>query len=336
MLFTLSQRVAAQPLTDRVQRRSGIDSGEITATTPLGVTLTKGGVSSKIAAEDIRSVQFAGEPNEFPSARTTLGRGRYDTALETLRKVRREDLARDAVRQELDFLLVSCEGNLALAGQGDLKQAIQSAVQFLSANRTSYHVPEVLELQGDLYQAAGDLATSRKKYETLAKAPAAYYKARSALLVGQLLLTQQKYADALTQFDAALTLAAGDAASGEQRRSASLSRAVSLAGSGKLGEGTALVRQQLQKTALDDPIALAQGYNCLGQCYLVAGDLRQARDAYLHVDLLFAAAGGEHAEALFRLASVWKELRQPTRAEDAQLRLSENYPVSRWLGVKMN
>ena len=41
---------------------NGVDSGQITGVTALGVTISKGGVESTIAAEDIESVYFAGEP----------------------------------------------------------------------------------------------------------------------------------------------------------------------------------------------------------------------------------------------------------------------------------
>ncbi len=322
----------AQTGIDRVQRRNGIDSGEITGTTPLGVTISKGGVTSQIPAEEIRSISFAGEPPQFNAIRRAIGRGRFDSALESVEKLDPAELARPEVRQEFEFLSATCQGNLALAGKGNLKEALVTVGGFLSTNRTSYHVPEMIELQGDLYLAAGESAAARKKYETLAKAPAAYYKARSALLVGQLLQREGDSAGAIDQFDAALELAKGNTASDEVATAATMQRAVSLTSKGKSQEGIDTIKRLIVAAPSDDTQLLAQGYNALGACYLAADNPRAARDAFLHVDLLFPAAPDEHAEALSRLVSVWNQLNQPTRAKDAEQRLREEYPLSRWLG----
>ncbi len=322
----------AQSGTDRVQRRNGIDTGSVIETTPLGVTISKGGVTRKIPAEEIRSIQFAGEPPELNSARTQFGRGRFDTAAETLKKIAPDKITRPEATQELNFLTAACLGNLALAGKGDVKKAIAEVGKFLATHRTSFHVPEAIELHGDLYRAAGDLELARKKYETLAKAPADYFKARSAFLVGKLLHDQGKHAEALSQFEASITAAGTNTTADEVKRAATLARAVSLSATGKLVEGTNVVKQVIQRTSPDDTTSLAQGYNALGDCYLAGGDSHAARDAFLHVDLLFNTATTEHAEALFRLTNLWKELRQPTRAQDAQQRLGDDYPLSRWAG----
>ena len=323
----------AQSALDRVQRRNGSDTGSITAITPLGVTISKGGVTSKIPAEEIESIQFDGEPPELNNVRTQFKRGRYDTALERIKKIDRSKVTRDEVTQELDFFTAGSQGNLALAGQGDVKQALAEVGKFLTTHRASYHLPEAIELHGDLYRADGDLDSARKKYETLAKAPSPYYKARSALLVGQLLQEQGKHAEAILQFEGVFSAAGTNTLADGMKREATLGRAVSLAATGKLVEGTEIVKQIIQQTPLHDTEGLAQGYNALGDCLLAGGgDNRGARDAYLHVDLLFSAAPVEHAKTLFRLVNVWKDLRQPTRAQDAQQRLSDDYPLSRWAG----
>lgn len=324
--------LSAQSGIDRVQRRNGIDSGSITAITPLGVTISKGGVTSKIPAEEIESIQFDGEPPELNAARTQFKRGRYDTALERIEKIDRAKVTRDEVTQVLDFYTAASQGNLALTGQGDVKQAIAEVGKFLTTHRASYHLPQAIELHGDLFRADGDLGSARKKYETLAKAPSAYYKARSALLVGQLLQEQGKHAEAIPQFEGVLTAAGTNTLADGMKQEATLGRAISLSATGKLIEGTEIVKQMIQQTPADDTEGLAQGYNALGDCLLAGGDNRGARDAYLHVDFLFHDAPAEHAKTLFRLVNLWKDLRQPTRAQDAQQRLSDDYPLSRWAG----
>lgn len=333
LLLMLTNGIAiAQSTIDRVQRRTGLDSGTITATTPLGITLDKEGVASKIAAEEIQWIQFAGEPTELNTARSQFNRGRYDDAAQLLKKINPASLTRPEVKQEFDYFLAAVKAYLALAGKGDLKQSATALSQFLSTHKNSYHIPAVLELLGDVYLAGGDEADARQKYETLAKAPAPHYKARSALLVGQLLLSQKKYDEALAQFDAALAAAGTSPVNANERRDATFGRAISLSGLGKLVEGTNIVKEFMARAKLDDTVTLAQGYNALGECYLAGGDNHSARDAFLHVDLLFPTVVNEHAHSLYRLTEVWKDLRQPTRAQDAQQRLSDEYPLSRWAG----
>ncbi|QEG33033.1 tetratricopeptide repeat protein [Bythopirellula goksoeyrii] len=322
----------AQTGIDRVQRRNGIDSGEIIKTTALGVTISKGGVTSEIPAEEIRIISFAGEPPQFNSIRRAIGRGRFDSAQESLAKLDSNDMVRPEIRQEFQFLNIVCQGNLALAGKGNLKEAIAAVGSFLLDNRTSYHVPEAIELQGDLYLGAGEPATAQKKYETLAKAPAAYYKARSAFLVGQLMQREGVPSGAIEQFDAALEFAKDNPASEELITIASLQRAVSLSATGELEEGLETIKRTIVSAPSDDTQLLAQGYNALGNSYLAVDNPRAARDAFLHVDLLFPDDPDEHAEALYHLAIIWKRMNQPTRAADAEQRLNDEYPMSRWTG----
>ena len=317
---------------DRVQRRNGIDSGTITATTPLGVTISKGGVTTQIPAEEIRSISFADEPPQFNAIRSAIGRGRFDSAQQSLEKLDPDDFVRSEVRQDFEFLSAACQGNLALAGKGEIQDALTSVGTFLSTNRTSFHIPEAIQLQGDLYLAAGDVVAARKKYETLAKAPSPHYKALSGLLVGQLLQQQGDHPTAIEQFDSAVELARKSVSSADIATQARLQRSVSLSAVGKLDEAVAAIKREIVAIPSDDTSALAAGYNALGTCYLAAGELRGARDAYLHVDLLFESASEEHAKALFNLGKVWTEMNQPTRAKETRARLAKEYPLSRWSG----
>ena len=150
--------------------------------------------------------------------------------------------------------------------------------------------------------------------------------------MGQLLQDQSQHADAIPQFETAFTTAGPGIVTADIKREATFGRAVSLSATNKLIEGTEIVKQVIQQTALDDTVGLAQGYNTLGECYLAGGDNHAAREAFLHVDLLFNADSTEHARTLYRLTNLWKELRQPTRAQDAQQRLGDDYPLSRWAG----
>jgi hypothetical protein len=47
--------------------------------------------------------------------------------------------------------------------------------------------------------------------------------------------------------------------------------------------------------------------------------------AFLHVDVLYFRASGEHIEALRNLVELWKEVEKPERAAEAAQILSERY-----------
>lgn len=331
VLLTLSAlEPAAWGQVDRVQRRNGTDLGTITETSPLAVTISKGGVTSKIPVEEIRSITFDEEPAELASARRAISRGHVDSALDTLERIDPRELSRTEIQQELSYLTVACEGQLALAGQGEPLEIAEKVDEFIAQNRTSYHIPDALELQGDLLLAGGNATDARRKYETLAKSPATFYKIRSADLVGRCLLQDKKCDEALASFESGLKLADGSAVIESQLLEAKLGKAVSLAALGKLDEGREIIRRIVVQAAEDDTSTLAKAYNALGDCYRFSGNPRAARDAYLHVDLLFDSESTEHAEALARLATLWTELSQPTRAKATEERLVREYPWSRW------
>ena len=64
-----------------------MEIGKITKMTAIGFTLTKGGVDTKVPVEEIVSITFAGEPEELTPARRVASAGRFEDALEMLRKI---------------------------------------------------------------------------------------------------------------------------------------------------------------------------------------------------------------------------------------------------------
>ena len=326
---TSVESVAAQGL-DRVRDRNGITSGKITKMSALGVTLTKNGVDTKKPVEEIVSITFASEPDELAPARRSAKAGRFANALEKLNKIDRSDFSRKEINQEIDYLMTYCKAQQALSGQGTLDQARKQVSGFLSKNSKSYRVPQAIELLGDLLLAGGDYEGARTQYAKLGKAPAPYFKARSATLTGRSLQAEGKHEDAVAAFDRGLQAAQGDTVAQSQVMEATLHRAVSSSALGNVATSTDTVKEIITKADKDDAKLLAQAYNALGDCYLQAKQQKAAKHAFLHVDLLFSSATTEHAKALFELSQLWDELGQSARARDAADRLKDKYPGSRW------
>ncbi len=329
LLATSPRQADAQGL-DRVRHRNGIETGKISKMTPLGLTLTKGGVDSKLAVEEIVSITFAGEPAGLSPARRDANAGRFTKAIEKLKKIDRGKVKRAEILQEMDFLTTYCQVQLALSGQGTLDQARKQVAGLLSKHSKSYHVPESIELLGDVLLASQDYQGARVQYTKLGKAPAPYFKARSAFLTGRSLHAEGKYQEAVDAYDRALKAATGNAVAESQKLEATLYRAVSQSALGDLSQSTETIKQIIEQAEANDTKLLAQAYNALGDCYLLADEKKAARLAYLHVDLLFSSSANEHAKALYELSQLWDALGQTTRARDAQERLQEKYPGSRW------
>ena len=315
---------------DRIRSRSGTESGEITKLTPLSVTISKGGVEKKIPVEEIRSIDFAEEPDDLRPARMAFRAGRFEDALERLEDIDPKELDREAIRQDVEYLDMACQVQLALAGQGDLAKAEEAAGEFLRKNRKSYRVPSALELRGTVLMSAGQFDAARKEYEKLARAPAAFFQARSALLQGILLQQEDKHGEALAQFEKALAHAQRSPAAEADILEATLHRAISQSAEGRLEEATSEVKRIIATADPEDAKLLARAYNALGDCYLKSENDKAALDAYLHVDILFSSVKTEHAKSLYELSKLWRSVGHESRASDAQTRLKTEYPSSRW------
>ena len=102
-LLAVGSTASAQSSIDRIRRQNGVDSGQITAVTPLGVTISKSGVESTVPAEEIEAITFAGEPSELNSARNALQAGRAQDAVESLAKITIADISREEILADVAF-----------------------------------------------------------------------------------------------------------------------------------------------------------------------------------------------------------------------------------------
>lgn len=321
---------SAQSGVDRVRRLNGVDSGKITATTPLGLTISKGGVESTIPAEEIESVTFGGEPGELAAARNALQAGRVQDAIESLGKINLGDVQREEIQAEIDFNAAAAKAQLALSGQGDLSAAAVEVRGFLTKRNKSFHVPQAIELLGDVLAASGQQASARTEYAKLAKAKSPYYELKSALLVGRTWQAEGDHAQAQAEFDKVIASADDGALLAPLKLAATLDGAVSQAAGGKVKESAAAIGEIIAKTKPEDVKLLARAYNALGDSYLHSGDSRGALFAYLHVDLLYNQDGDAHAKALHQLVPLWKQVGRDSRSQETAEKLAEKYPGSRW------
>ena len=154
---------------DRVRLARGSESGEVVKMTPLEVTLDKAGGSGSqaIAVNQIKSIQFDGEPPELAQARVNAGNGAYAKALQLLAKIDMKLVQRDFIRQDIEYYRAYCASRLALAGEGQVADAGRQLNQFVRSHPDNFHYLDACELMGDLLMVSGRFDSAEKQYSEL-------------------------------------------------------------------------------------------------------------------------------------------------------------------------
>jgi Flp pilus assembly protein TadD len=97
-------------------------------------------------------------------------------------------------------------------------------------------------------------------------------------------------------------------------------------------QATQTLNELIATESAENSLLFANLYNALGSVYEKAGQLKEARTAYLHTNLLYASEPDEHAEALYHLALIWPQLEETDRANEARDTLKTRYRNSYWAG----
>jgi tetratricopeptide (TPR) repeat protein len=171
---------------------------------------------------------------------------------------------------------------------------------------------------------------ARKYYERVGQAPWPDYKMRAAVAVGQVLLAEGKPQEALKSFEGVLQMKALDELAQAQHVAATLGKARCLAEARQTDEAIKIARDVIAKADASDESLLARAYNTLGVTLAKAGRTQEALFAFLHVDTLYSSEGDAHAEALYHLIQVWRDLKNFARMQETQRILEDRYKESRW------
>lgn len=334
LIMTLgSGGIAAAQSSDRVIGIGGSLSGKVVATSPNDVEIEdRNGDVKKVPIDKIKEVQFGGEPSALRSARSFLARGRGSDALDELAKVEKSELdgAEPPVLAEMQFVKAAGAARVALDSGDKVDEANALVAGFLSKNPKSHHTYEMQEVLGDLLARAGKLNDAAAAYSALSKGPPAL-RVRAATAKARLFYDQKKYDEAIKEYDNALKIDADDEASVAQKQAAALGKARSLSQTGKQADALALVQKIIKQADPESKELLARAYASLGAIYRSMGGKDQdALVSYLTVDLVYNTVPESHAEALYNLAELWENGKNPERARQARDNLSASYPASPW------
>jgi tetratricopeptide (TPR) repeat protein len=332
LLIVLPGWVSAQTA-DRVVTSGGSTTGRVIATTANALQIEeRSGETRQIPIDQVRDVQFGGEPQELKAARTMLFRGRPSDALEELAKIEAGDLdgAEQILLDEVEYVRAAATARAALASGADPRDGGRLVADFVSKHPDSHHQYDMQELLGDLLARAGKTDNALASYAQLAKGPPSF-KVRAASARAKMLFDQDKFAEALREYETALRIDTNDESSAVQKRAAELGRARCLARLGRADEAMTLAQNVIDQADPEDAPALAAAYNVLGQALsALAGREQDALVSFLTVDLVYNKTPESHAEALYNLVELWEKSANPERSREARAALESAYPGSQW------
>jgi len=342
--FGLAGSTSAQ--IDRIKVRSETNQvqGTVEAITRDEVVVSSQTGARSIPASDVEIVFYGGQ-QELQRAQIAAAKGDFKEATERLDNVRLGNQERESVKAEVAFMQALIPARIALSGQTqtdedgnpvDTAEAARSAgvkmLGFINDKRygNSFHYYEANEIVGDLLMSIGQYDKAEEYYKKLAESKSVDVKARANLLRGRAMQVAGKYDEALAAYDAVLKTELKGKLGAQEMLEAKIGRTYSLASSGKVDEAIKTLQEIIAKADDDDTETLARAYDALGNCYRKQNDSKQALLAYLRVDMLYRTVPEAHAEALYHLASLWKEAKRDDRAREARDYLKQHYPYSRW------
>lgn len=325
---------SAASAVDIVTRRSDNAKirGEIVRSDPTQVVVKRtNGEEEAISVANIKSVTFDGEPQALAQARSNENSGARETALEKLQQIRTEYNGSNAgLKTELDFLIARVLGNMALvdASRGD--EAIKALSEFRTANKTNFRYLEASLLQASLHASRKETDAGTAILQEVQQAPVKGFQLQAGVELGRLLLLAGDATGALAAFDDVVSKSTGDESAAGAMYDGMLGRAMCLKQQNDLDQSIAALDEVIAKAPETETRILAEAWLRKGDCLRLQSEAKAALMAYLHVDVLYPGESVQHAEALARLAQLWKPSGHEDRAVEAAARLTERYPNSEW------
>ena len=272
--------------------------GNVESVTRNELVITQQGVSKTLQVDDLESIVFVGEPADMRLARVAANEGDYAKAVKLVEKLKPDDLARDLVRTEVEYLKLAFKVKLAITGETDAdddqssdtaspdltrspngvdvtkenpvdlaKEVGPQLIKFLKDNPNSFHYYEGNELAGDLLVWLGNVEQDPTKftaatsfYEKLAGSPWPDFRARADLLRARQLQLQGKYDESLAAYDAVLRVKASGRLAESQTQEAAIGRTYCLVGTNKARDALKILQDTIAKADDDDTMLLARAY----------------------------------------------------------------------------
>lgn len=326
--------VPAAAIDNVTRKREKNLTGEVSAVSKTEVSVkvkTPKEDTIKVAANDVESIAWTGEPPEFNLARGDEKGGRFARAIEGYTKSLAANKASNPlVKTDLEYVIARTTAKIALSDASKIDEAIKKLEDFRSKNGEHYRYYEAVGFLGQLYMAKKDFIKAQTAFDQLGKAPWKETQMASRINSGKLAQADNKTEDALKAFDEVIAMKAEGPQEESQRQEAMLGKSRILVVQKSYDEALKLLDEVIAKAAAEDAKVQAEAYIRQGDCLREQGKDNDALLAYLHVDVLFPSEKLLHAEALFHLSRLWEKVGQKGRATETRERLETEFPNSDW------
>lgn len=308
--------------------------GTISAVTKTDVSIdVPGSGAQTIPANDIREIEWEGEPALVKRARSEENGGQYASAIVSYQQALDENPANANVRLDLQFYLARTTARMALADPAQIESAKSLLSDFVNTQRNHYRFYEAQMWLGDVSLASDDLSTADESFNSLVNSPWLDFQMAGKIGMARVLLSRNDLAGARQAFDEVVNTPTTDDASKERRLEAMVGQAHVLQLEQSHDQAISILDQVIDESGVDDTTIQAEAYLRQGTCLqAIGGDPKAAIMAYLHVDVIPALSKESdfHAEALYQLSQLWTLVGDAARAADAADRLKTLYPNSEW------
>lgn len=311
-------------------------SGKIEEITPKGIRLVppKGDAIS-IDADDIREILWEGEPPLLRNSRNLDLAGKDSIAVEGYRKLLKElTPEQNNFREEAEFGIGRCLARSAESSPQSSQDAITQLNTFVADYPKSRHFYEAILMIAELHRTGDRESDAVKNYLLLKDSKVGAYPLQGELGIAHFALKKLDYDRANQAFQAVLDSPLKGAMIDRRRQEARAGLIQIRVAEQQPDRALQLANELVDDSPYNDSNAMAKAYLLRGNVYSGLGKNKEALFDYLHVDLLYPQEREQHAEALFRLSSLWNILRHPERATEAKDRLIADYPDSEWAKMK--
>ena len=311
--------------------------GTITAETSTEVTVQRKdtGKTESVSVRELSKVKYEGGKvaAEFTQAESLERGNEYQKASDAYTKLAGDNSSKQFLVRAANFGRVSTLIRQAQREGARVDEAIQAIEDFRKQFPNSRFHFLLHEKLGQLYLSQGNANAAAAAFSELASAPWPEVKLAATNYEGRILIARNQLDAAIAKFDE-VAKSIGD--SGEEK----IRRFEALVGKGeclvkqkKFDESEKLMRQVIDECSSEETSLHAAAFNFLGDVYRETGKAKDARMAYLRVDLLYSGDRNEHAKSLCYLSLVWEQLGRADRAADSRDRLKKDYPNSPWVKV---
>lgn len=287
------------------------------------------GATQKIPADEVDYVRFNADPPQLNVARSNEKAGLLDRALKTY-----TDLLgslKSGAKTDTEFLIARTKARMAVADPAKVDDALKSLNAVLAKNKNGFRHFEIVNWIGRVHVSQGDFVAAKGQFEKMAQSNLASYKMAAKVATGRVLLAENKPGEAQTTFDEVVAMPSKSLAEKASHFDAVLGKARCQQLQANFSAAITALDNVIQETDWKANSELhAKAYLQKGDCYRDQKQFKQARTAYLHVDLIYFRDQQAHAEALFRLAELFPGLGKPERGTEAAAKLKKLYPNNAW------